>query len=183
MTGDHDDMGTETQQVLAELYAEWYDRLQRCAYRHAGDKANKVDPSQAALEALIRAALHREQFRGNTREQLWAWLRKILVNQVLDGLGRKECQTASLDQSAGRRSPPVPESAAPVQQTEDALDLAWALGQLPEEDRELVCLYHRSDLPRPVIAEMLGLSEEVLRQRAFRARRRLQKLLGPRNAP
>jgi RNA polymerase sigma-70 factor (ECF subfamily) len=179
MAGDKDDMGTETRRILAEFYAEWYERLQRCAYRHAGNKAHKVDPSQAALEAIIRAALHREQFRGTTREQLWAWLRRILVNQVLDGLQRKEAQTASLDPS----SPAVPEAAGDARQTEEALDLAWALQQLPEEDRDLVCLYHRSDLPRPVIAEMLGVSEEVVRQRAFRARQQLKKLLGSGNAP
>jgi RNA polymerase sigma-70 factor (ECF subfamily) len=156
-----------------------YDRLRSHAYRQAGNRAHKIDPSLAALDALVQAALRRSQFRGTTREEFWAWLRTILVNQVREGLRRAECRNVSLDEcrDAPEPSPPTQGPAAEAVRAEDVAALGRAIEQLPAEDRDLICLYHRSDVPRPLIAEMLGISDGSLRKRAERARKRLKELM------
>lgn len=177
-----DGMGPETRDYLAELVGngELYERLRRQAYRQAGDKAHKVDPSLAALETLVQAALRRDQFSGTTEQEFWAWLRTILVNQVISGLRRSECRNVSYEEAgncerATNRAGPAEEA----EKAEEISALGQALEKLRPEERDLLCLYHRSDVPRALVAQLLGISEPALRKRAERARKRLKELMGP----
>src|ERR1700747_323120 len=44
----------------------------------------KLDPSDVAQEALLRANEKRDQFRGQTEAEFAAWLRRILANYLTD---------------------------------------------------------------------------------------------------
>jgi hypothetical protein len=46
----------------------------------------KLDPSDVVQETLLRAYAKRDQFRGKTDAELAAWLRRILANELTDGL-------------------------------------------------------------------------------------------------
>lgn len=54
-----------------------------------------------------------------------------------------------------------------------------ALDRLEDIDREVIMLSLWEELSSPEVAEALGLSEAAVRKRKSRARRRLQKQLGP----
>lgn len=164
---------------LTELYQKWYERLRQRAYREACDKAHKIDPSQIALDALIQAALRQQQFRGTTEQEFWRWLCAILVNQVREGLRRAECRTVSLQspQACVELPSQALDPAVGAVKAEESLTIGLAIERLAPDDREVICLYHRSDLARPLIAAMLGISEVMLRKRAERARKRLKMLL------
>src|SRR5262245_45649322 len=44
----------------------------------------KVDPSDVAQEALLRAVEAQDQFRGQSEAERWAWLRSILASTLTD---------------------------------------------------------------------------------------------------
>src|SRR5437660_3763330 len=72
----------------------------------------KLDPSDVAQEALLRAHEKRDQFRGQSEAEFAAWLRRILANYLTDaarkcGLASKNAALehsleAALDQSSAR---------------------------------------------------------------------------------
>ncbi len=140
---------------------------------------DKVDPSLMAIETLVQAALRREQFRGASEQEFWAWLRTILVRQVMDGLRRSESRGTSLEGAqadlriASREADPATEA----ERSDDVSALHRAVERLSEEEREIFCLYHRSDVPKPLVAAMMGIEETTLRQRAKRARIKLKEWL------
>lgn len=194
-------MGDVTREFLAAIFnggriyerfrvEDAYEKLKAVAYKQAGDRAHKVDPSMAAMETLVQAALRRDQFRGTTEAEFWGWLRRILVNQVLEGLRRMEAHAAPLNVPAVAASIASREAepAAAAQHNDQVTALYRAIEQLPEEDREIFCVYYRSDIPRPFVAAILGIKPEALRQRAHRVSARLEVLMaadgkGPGAAP
>src|SRR4051794_30828184 len=74
--------------------------------------ARKLDASDLVQETLLRAHQCRSQFRGQTPEELRAWLRRILTTTLLDAVrdlgrakrdaGRERSLDAALDASSCR---------------------------------------------------------------------------------
>ncbi len=137
----------------------------------------KVDPSDLAQDALLKAWAHRDDFRGLTAEQHRAWLRRILENTLaeavrryLAGQKRNVGREQSLDDARGQapgepadgladgRTPP-PEAAA---RNEQVLWLAEGLAALPEEQRRAVRLKHLDGLPVEEIARRMGKTEDAV---------------------
>ena len=58
----------------------------------------KVDPSDLVQTALTKAHQHRDQFRGQTAAERAGWLRRILVNTLVDA-ARKFGRELDLEQS------------------------------------------------------------------------------------
>jgi RNA polymerase sigma-70 factor (ECF subfamily) len=164
-------------EALVGRFDEWYQLLRADARRKAKNRAHEVDPSQIAADALMKAFLRLDQFRGTSENEFRGWLRKILSNDVAEQLRKAE-----------RLAQPLPSDGLPADGAEPAhaLEMAdeqalltRALDQLPPEDREVILLYHgfKNDLSREMIAETYGISVEALRQRASRARTLLRELL------
>ena len=126
-------------------------RLQLGARPTAG-----VDPSDVVQQTLMEAFEKREQFRGQTRAEQAAWLRRMLCRNVADLLraqGRKKRdvtrQTSldeKLDESSARLGgwlaveQPTPSEQAQLH--EQAILLADALARLPEHQREVLVLHY-----------------------------------------
>jgi RNA polymerase sigma-70 factor (ECF subfamily) len=145
----------------------------------------KVGPSDIVQETAIDA--HRDflRFRGTTQEELYAWLRTILQNNVMDAVRRFEMtqkravkREASLSVVVDRRGISV----LPVGSTtpdhsairrEDAALLAGLLTRVPDDYQTVLRLRYWDGLTFPQIATRIGRSEEAARKLWYRALARL----------
>jgi RNA polymerase sigma-70 factor (ECF subfamily) len=148
----------------------------------------KVDPSDVVQQTLVKAHQHREQFRGQTAAEQAGWLRRILVNTLVDAarkFGRELDREFPLEQqvhdssarleawlAADQSSP----SEAAVRQ-EQLLRVARALARLPEDQRVAIELHHLRDLPVQDVAATMERTEASVAGLLRRGLKRLRELL------
>lgn len=152
----------------------------------------RVSPSDVVQETMLRAHEHFSQFRGSTEQELLAWLRQILVNNLatfveqhvlaarrdvrrevsLERLGaaleRSTVQLAALVPAPGN-TPSVA-----VQQREEAVVLANRLAQLPEDYRDVLVLRNLQGLAFEEVAARIGRSVGAARMLWLRAIEKLR---------
>ena len=145
----------------------------------------KVGPSDIVQETAIDAHRDFPRFRGTTQEELYAWLRTILQNNVTDAVRRFEMaqkRTAKRETSisvivdrcgisvlpAGSNTPD--NSAI---RREDAALLAGVLTRVPDDYQTILRLRYWDGLTFPQIATRIGRSEEAARKLWYRALARL----------
>jgi RNA polymerase sigma-70 factor, ECF subfamily len=152
----------------------------------------KVDASDLAQEACLGAYRDFPQFRGTTEKELLAWLRQVLASLMANLVRHYKCTkrrdvrlerqlALELDQSSQAldRSLVAPQSSPSEQASrrEQSVVLATALGQLPDEWRELLILRHLEGLTFPEVAERLGRSIDSLKKQWPRALAALRRVL------
>lgn len=147
-----------------------------------------IDPSDIVQEALLKAISKRDQCKGTNGEDVAAWLRSILANQVVDEVRKRQQQKrdvrlevsleADLDASSTRlESWLTDDGTSPSQRAvrhEELLQLANALIELPEDQRRAVELHHLHGLPVQEVADELGRSRSSVAGLLRRALKRLQ---------
>lgn len=148
----------------------------------ARDVAAKVAPSDVVQETLLEAHADVDRFRGETREELLAWLRQILRHNLLN-VSRRYRDTASRQiaretklsngSSSGEAMPkladPWPGPGSEVIQNEDEQQLLAALTRLPEKHRVVIELRNRDRLSFTQIGAQTGCSPEAARKTWARA--------------
>ena len=154
----------------------------------------KVGPSDIVQETAIDVQRDFLRFRGTTQEQLYAWLRTILQNNVMDAVRRFEMaqkravkREASLSVIVDRRGISVlpagsntPDHSAI--RREDAAMLAGVLTRVPDDYQTVLRLRYWDGLTFPEIAIRIGRSEEAARKLWYRALARLTEELQARPA-
>ena len=144
-------------------------RLRRLARALTGHVADADDLVQVALE---RALAHGAQWRPDAR--LDAWVFGILRNAWLDEVrARGRQQRVFAPEEAGALV-----GEASVERHAQALTVAAALAQLPEEQREAVALVLVEGLSYAEAADVLGVPVGTVTSRLARGRSALQRLLG-----
>ena len=152
----------------------------------------RISPSDVVQETMLRAHQHFPQFRGATEQELLAWLRQILVNNLgrfveqhmlaarrdvrrevsLERIG------AALDQSTIQLAALAPASgkspSMAVQQREEAVVLADRLAQLADDYREVLVLRNLQGLQFEEIAQRIGRSVGATRMLWLRAIEKLR---------
>jgi RNA polymerase sigma-70 factor (ECF subfamily) len=152
----------------------------------------RVSPSDVVQETMLRAHKNFGQFRGTTEQELLAWLRQILVNNLarfveqhmlaarrdvrrevsIEKLGvaleQSTIQLAALVPSQGK-SPSMA-----VQQREDAVMLADRLALLPDDYREVLVLRNLQGLQFEDVARRIGRSVGATRMLWLRAIEKLR---------
>jgi RNA polymerase sigma-70 factor (ECF subfamily) len=126
------------------------------------------DASDIVQTVLLRAHQGEADFRGTTREELAAWLRRILANTLADVLRdrrdfRREVNLEkALDESSlhltACAASREPNPSSVLREKEDALRLAGALAKLPGLQREAVTLKHVEGRSLVEVANLLGRS-------------------------
>jgi RNA polymerase sigma-70 factor (ECF subfamily) len=129
----------------------------------------KVDPSDIVQQTLLDAHQKLDQFRGTTDAEMAAWLRKMLSCRVTDAfraLGRQKRDVAlersldpQLDETCSRlevwleavHSSP----SGKASRNEQLVQLAEAMAQLPEAQRDAIELHHLHGLSLKETAEQL----------------------------
>ena len=146
----------------------------------------KVALSDLVQNTALEAYSSADRFEGTTKQQLFAWLRQILRNNVLDTVRkyrdaqsrdvrreRRLCDLADADRHdpalVGDRRPDL--SAIRLEEEEA---LASALGSLPEPHATVIRLRIWEDLEFREIGLRCGRSEEAVRKLFFRSIGRLR---------
>jgi RNA polymerase sigma-70 factor (ECF subfamily) len=148
------------------------------------------DPSDLAQETLLEAHRDLEQFRGNTEQELSAWLRRILRNNIRDACAKANAQKrgrgrvisgADLDLSFnGVEELVTAPDSSPSERAareEELYRLAEAIECLPEQQRQAVSLKDLAGLSLRDTAEQMNVSPAALAGLLYRGRQRLHELL------
>jgi RNA polymerase sigma-70 factor (ECF subfamily) len=153
---------------------------------------SKVDAADLVQETFLEAHRHFAQFRGTTEGELVSWLRHILAANLAN-LVRHYCTrrrdirlerelAAELDQSSRLLDEGfVAQGSTPSQRAahrEQAVLLADALRQLPDDYREVLILRHLEELSFPELARRLGRSVGSVQKLWVRGLADLRRVLG-----
>jgi RNA polymerase sigma-70 factor (ECF subfamily) len=153
----------------------------------------KVDAADLVQETFLKAHRDFARFRGQTEAELASWLRQILAGNLAH-LVRRYCGTQRRDvrlerqladeledssQAMGQglmasQSSPSQEAA----RREQAVLLADALRQLPDDYREVIILSHLEGLSFPEVAARMGRTLDSVKNLWARALARLRRALG-----
>jgi RNA polymerase sigma-70 factor (ECF subfamily) len=154
----------------------------------------RVSPSDVVQETMLRAHKNFAQFRGTTEQELLAWLRQILVNNLAKFVEqhmlaarrdvRREVSIerlgAALEQSTVQLAALLPaNSKSPsmaVQDREEAVVLADRLAQLPPSYREVLVLRNLQGMPFEDVSQQIGRSVGATRMLWLRAIEKLRAL-------
>jgi RNA polymerase sigma-70 factor (ECF subfamily) len=155
-------------QAFARLVERHRDRLARYAVRMLGDLADAEDALQ---DTFVRA------FRSLPRcrpEGFGSWLFAILVNRCRTHAARRarrEEVVVTSEAAVAGAFVPSPEA------HEWRHAIAWALDQLPTDQREAFLLKHVEGLSYDDMQQLTGTRVPALKMRVFRAREELRRLL------
>jgi RNA polymerase sigma-70 factor (sigma-E family) len=146
------------------------DGLYRTAYLMIWDEAEAEDLVQ---EAFIKVARHWSRVRA--MEHPYAYARRILVNLVLDGAGRRSRRRAELELVPESESGSVLDQRAVVaiERVTDVDALSRALAALAPRQRMVLVLRYWEDLPETEVAALLGCTAGTVKSTASRAAARL----------
>lgn len=183
MSGDTDDAGhrlgrfREYLRLLARLQLD--PRLR-----------GQLDPSDIVQQTLLKAHEHLDQFRGRNDDELRAWLRAILARNLVDAArkfgrqmgGRMQRLEGDLERSSARLEAFLAsEQSSPSQallRSERLLELAEALGTLPEDQRVAVELRYLRGMSVPEVAESMGRGTVSVTGLLYRGTKALRERMG-----
>jgi RNA polymerase sigma-70 factor, ECF subfamily len=176
---------------LLELYRGYLSLLARLQIGRR--LQGKVDAADLVQDTFLEAHRHFAQFRGTVEAELVCWLRQILAG-LLANLVRRYCGTQRRDvrlerelaDDLDRSSRAIGQSLAaphssPSQRAahrEQAVLLADALGQLPDDYREVIILHHLEGQTFAEIADRMGRSVDSVKNLWARALAQLRRTLG-----
>jgi RNA polymerase sigma-70 factor (ECF subfamily) len=147
----------------------------------------KLDPSDLVQQTLLKAHQAMGQFSYHSEAEVAAWLRKILVNALIDavrrfGTGARDLNLErSLEESASRLEAWLgADDSSPTERAERnelLLRLAGALDRLPPDQRTAVERKHLRGESLETIAQGMGRSVTAVAGLLRRGISRLQSLL------
>jgi RNA polymerase sigma-70 factor (ECF subfamily) len=151
----------------------------------------KLDASDVVQQTLLEAHRALESFRGDDTDAQAAWLRKILARNLANAVRdltrakrdvRKEraLQTdldASASQLEGWLAAEQSSPSQKMERHERALQLAEALAELPDAQRDAVLLRHFQELSLAEIAEQLDCTTAAVTGLLRRGLKNLRKSL------
>ena len=161
---------------------------------HIGPRLQgKIDAADLVQDTFLEAHRHFGKFRGTVEAELVCWLRQILAGllgnlvqryfgtqrrnvplerELADALDKS---SRALDQNlVARQSTPSQR----VARREQAVLLANALGQLPDDYREVLILHHLEELTFPEVASRMGRTVDSVKNVWARALTQLRRSLG-----
>jgi RNA polymerase sigma-70 factor (ECF subfamily) len=156
----------------------------------------RLDASDVVQEVLIEANRRLQNYLQSPQMPFHLWLRHIAKDHVIDahrrhhqarkrGVDREQplhrpawAEQSSLDLAAQLLDQELTPASAAIQH-EMQRRLQDAIGQLDEDDREVILMRHYEMLANQEVAAALGLTEAAASMRYLRAVRKLRDLLTP----
>lgn len=163
-----------TKEFWTQAYQTNIARLTGICYRYTGNHQLSED---LAHDAFLKAIEKWRSFRGDGNFD--AWLRRIVVNHVLQHLRDQKrqpyLQQLTPEQAAAIPVPDDTVSAQPMDFT--VTELLEIITQLPDHHRLVFNLYVLEKFSHARIGDELGISEGTSKSHLARARKKLQLLL------
>lgn len=131
----------------------------------------RADAEEAMLTGFVKVFRALEQYRHEGSFE--GWIRRIMVNEALGQLRRKEPLHLAIDDMVTD----VPSTQATAESDLAAADLMQLLSELPAGYRTVFNLYAIEGYTHPEIGEMLGISEGTSKSQLSKARAMLQRRL------
>ncbi len=158
--------------AFREIVRRHGDALGRFLSSYTGGRGDIDDLVQ---EAFVRVYLARDRYTEG-EAKFRTWLFRIGRNLALDGMRRgARRKVRSIDESVVETGvDPKSGPLAKLVKASEAERIRGAIEDLPEADREAVILRFHEDLAYEDIAEIVGSSAAAVKQRVFRAMRRLR---------
>lgn len=141
-----------------------------------GDRALGSGPhvEDLAQEVFIRACRALRGFDGDGKAKLSTWLLTIASRVAIDARRKRRRATAPLE---GDLPPATETPETERRRIEIGRALERAALQLSDEHRDVFVLAEFHDLDMAEIGQVLGIPENTVKTRLFRARERLRTLL------
>ncbi len=158
--------------AFTEIVRRHRDRLWAVALKTTGDPEDAADALQDALISAYRRA---SQFRGDS--QVTTWLHRIVVNACLDRMRRRTTRPTVPLPVEEETGIPLPDPEDRIARRELQIDIASALAELPEDQREAVALVDIEGWSVEQAALMLGCPAGTVKSRCSRGRAKLAKRL------
>jgi len=167
----------------ADAFAILYDRHGGAAYslahRIVGDPAAAEDVTQEAFLSLWRSGGRFDAARGSVR----SWTLGIVRNRAIDALRRASGPAPKLDLDddgvlEGQASGELTDAAAIRRET--AQRVRGALGELPDEQSQVIGLAYFGGFTHSEIAEMLGMPLGTVKGRMRLGLEKIRTMLGER---
>lgn len=151
-------------EAFATLYRRHAGALMPMLWRLAGgDRPLAEDWLQ---DAFVQAWRKLDQVRDPAA--FAGWLRRLAANVALAERRRGRLATVDADIDPGAPEPPWPAA---------DLDLERAIARLPDRARQVLVLFHLSDLGHAEIAELLGVDVGTSKAQLHRARKLIKETL------
>jgi RNA polymerase sigma-70 factor, ECF subfamily len=156
------------------------------------DLQAKNSASDLVQETFLEAQRDFARFRGDTEDELLAWLRRLLLNNISNFTRRyRSTQKRQVgdevslhgEDAGGQLAEGLPaDTSSPSEQAmqrERAEAVGRVLALLPEDYREVIRLRYQEQLAFEQIAERMGRSNNAVRKLWARAVERFQQEMGP----
>ena len=175
-----------------ELFRNYRNYLLLLAHVHLDQSlVRKLDPSDLVQETCVAAFTDLAQFRGESEQELLAWLRMIMANVSLKmvraykgaairSIFREQDVTGDLHRSAAALAGIVAPVSSPSQRAakrEAAVILADKLVELPEHYRRAIVLHYIQGLTIAEVALRMERSPEAANSLLARALIKLRSLM------
>ena len=168
------------QAAYRALLARHREAVFRLVRASIGDPAEALDVTQEAFISAF-AALK----RYDPARPFIAWLKRIALNKCRDWARRRAVRAFFTRAVPLEDALSIADDAALADtQTADRAELARVsavMTRLPARLREVLLLRAVDGLSQAEAADILGVSEKAIETRLYRARAKLEEMLGPRN--
>lgn len=169
-------VGTGDQKAFAALMDRHLVRTVRLAARLLGSEAQADDVAQ---EAFVRVWRHAPTWQDSAERgaRFTTWLYKIVSNLVIDE--KRKRVNVAIDDIAEPLDDSAPNGEKVLIDSQRAVEVRNALGQLPDRQREAFVLCFYEEYSNRDAAQALDVSVKALESLLVRARRSLRDLLRP----
>lgn len=142
-------------EAQGELYAQYASRLYALCYRYVADREEAQDLMH---DAMIKAMDSFRSFSYSGEGSLYAWLRRLTVNVVIDRLRQmSRLRLVPLDQTIETGNPEADEDAADDIPAQVLMDMVAAL---PSVRRTVFNMYCIDGFNHKDIAAAIGITEK-----------------------
>lgn len=159
--------------AVRAVYREYGRLVFAVALRAVGDRGLAEEVTQQVFVKAWRASAAVDESR-----ELAPWLVAIARRTAIDVHRRESLRTGAPLETAPADDPTMVTTPASAETLYETWEVRQAVGDLPDDEREVVRLQHFVGMTHGQIADRLGVAVGTVKSRSFRAHRRLAIALG-----